>query len=94
MVSRNVFERVSGLRGAYIEGDYEDSDFCLQLSELGHQNWYLPEVELYHLEGQSWNSSARQSISKYNAWLHTRIWGDRLELIMNQDADSLLVARE
>ena len=53
MIAKGLFDELGGLSGSYIQGDYEDSDLCLRLRELGHEVWYLPDVELYHLEGQS-----------------------------------------
>jgi len=70
------------LPGIYVHGDYEDSDLCLRLIEAGYENWYLPEVELYHLEGQSYLSSERWLTSRYNAWLHTQLWNDQIEKAM------------
>jgi hypothetical protein len=40
--------------------------------------WYLPDVELYHLEGQSYGADARELSAKYNAWLHTQLWDERI----------------
>jgi GT2 family glycosyltransferase len=78
MIARNLYERVGGLSGAYVQGDYEDSDLCLRLLEEGRDNWYIPEVELYHLEGQSYGLSERRLNARYNTWLHTRKWDDRI----------------
>lgn len=81
MISAGLFEKVGGFRGIYVQGDYEDSDLCLRLAELGYESWYYPEVELYHLEGQSYEPEERALASPYNAWLHTALWGSRLEAI-------------
>jgi len=82
MIDRKLYQKIGGLRGFYVQGDYEDSDLCLRLLEAGYENWYLPEVELYHLEGQSYPSVERRFASRYNAWLHTHLWNDRIESIM------------
>jgi GT2 family glycosyltransferase len=82
MIDRNLYQEMGGLRGIYVQGDYEDSDLCLRLLEAGYENWYLPEVELYHLEGQSYLSSERRLASRYNAWLHTELWNERIESVM------------
>ncbi len=81
MVDRRLFEKVGGLRTAYVQGDYEDSDLCLRLARLGKCAWYLPAVELYHLEAQSYPSALRLQTSHYNRWLHTHLWGDDIERI-------------
>jgi GT2 family glycosyltransferase len=85
MIDRSLYERIGGLRGIYVRGDYEDSDLCLKLIEEGHENWYLPDVELYHLEGQSYSTTDRSAANRYNMWLHTRIWGDRIEALMREE---------
>ena len=76
MIDRQLYEDVGGLSTAYLQGDYEDSDLCLRLARAGKQTWYLPSVELYHLEGQSYPSALRLQTSQYNRWLHTHLWGD------------------
>ncbi len=82
MVDRGLYEEVGGLPLHYVQGDYEDSELCLRLAEAERQNWYLPTVELYHLEGQSYVPGVRRIPSEYNMWLHTSIWGDRIESVM------------
>jgi GT2 family glycosyltransferase len=82
MVDRGLYEEVGGLPLHYVQGDYEDSELCLRFAEAGRQNWYLPTVELYHLEGQSYVPGVRRIPSEYNMWLHTSIWGDRIESTM------------
>jgi GT2 family glycosyltransferase len=79
MIARDLYESVGGLHGGYVQGDYEDADICLRLMEAGLRNWYLPTAELYHLEALSYSPSLRMPANRYNAWLHTRTWGDRIE---------------
>jgi GT2 family glycosyltransferase len=86
MIDRSLYQRVDGLRGVYVQGDYEDSDLCLRLSDEGFENWYLPEVELYHLEGQSYALETRQLNAKYNTWLHTHLWKDSIEAVVEKHA--------
>jgi GT2 family glycosyltransferase len=78
LVDRDRYEEVGGLPLHYVQGDYEDSELCLRLARAGYANWYLPAVELYHLEGQSYVPEARRVPSEYNMWLHTDIWGARI----------------
>jgi GT2 family glycosyltransferase len=82
LTDRAVFERLGGLRGQYVQGDYEDTDFCLRLRAEGLDCWYVPEVELYHLEGQSYPGATRQLSSAFNRWLHTRLFDDEIEAVM------------
>jgi O-antigen biosynthesis protein len=86
MIDRELYSEFGGLQGAYVQGDYEDSDLCLQLSEKGYENWYTPDAELYHLEGQSYQPDARRPANRYNMWLHSHLWGERIAALM-RDAD-------
>jgi GT2 family glycosyltransferase len=79
MVTRKLYDAMGGLHGGYVQGDYEDADICLRMMEAGLRNWYLPEAELYHLEALSYSPTLRMPANRYNAWLHTRTWGDRIE---------------
>ena len=54
MVERELYERMGGLSHRYLQGGYEDSDFCLRLIDEGREHWYMPGAELYHLEDQSY----------------------------------------
>lgn len=79
MVDRDLYEEAGGLPLHYMQGDYEDSELCIRLGELGRKSWYLPAVELYHLEGQSYLPGIRRVPSEYNMWLHSFLWGERIE---------------
>lgn len=81
LTERALFEQLGGLRGTYVQGDYEDTDMCLRLREIGRETWYLPEVELYHLEGQSYALEARHATSRFNIALHSRLWSDEIERV-------------
>jgi O-antigen biosynthesis protein len=82
LVDRRLYEEVGGLPLHYVHGDYEDSELCLKLAEAGRENWYLPDVELYHLEGQSYSTDVRRVPSEYNMWLHSSLWGARIGEVM------------
>ncbi len=84
MIARALYERVGGLSSRYLQGDYEDSDLCLRLHEAGFTNWYFADVELYHLEGQSYELEARLRNARYNTCLHTHLWGDVIGEVMTQ----------
>ena len=83
MVARDLYEAVGGFQNIYVQGDHEDSDLCLRLIEMGLENWYLPEVELYHLEAQSYPSELRGRTALYNRWIHTKLWNDRIHSVMS-----------
>lgn len=82
LINRELYEVAGGLPLHYVQGDYEDSELCLRLAEAGRSSWYLPAVELYHLEGQSYVPGLRRVPSEYNMWLHSSLWGERIEALM------------
>jgi GT2 family glycosyltransferase len=85
MIDGGLYRELDGFRDAYVRAGFEDADLCLRLAELGRENWYFPDVELYHLEGQSFRSEPRELAMRYNAWLHTHLWGDRMEHLTEGD---------
>lgn len=74
LMDTDLYRTVGGLLGSFVQGDYEDSDLCLRLHELGLENWYSATTELYHLEGQSYPSPLRILNHDFNSWLHTSMW--------------------
>ena len=86
MVDAELYRQVGGLSGAYVQGDYEDSDLCLRLRDAGRRNWYLPQVRLYHLEAQSYPSSARNVNREYNRWLFNETWGDVIGQLATEES--------
>jgi O-antigen biosynthesis protein len=84
LIDLKLYHELGGLRGVYVRGDYEDSDLCLRLRERGLECWYMAEVELYHLEGQSYPSVERDLASQYNQWLHSELWRESLSALESQ----------
>jgi GT2 family glycosyltransferase len=84
MVDLELYRDVGGLSVSYIQGDHEDSHLCLQLREAGLENWYLPDVALYHLEAQSYPGSVRQGTSRFNSWCQTYLWGNQIRELMRE----------
>jgi len=82
MIERSLLEKVGGWNTGYVIGDFEDSDLCLRVSELGLQCVYVPEARLTHLERQSFMLKERQSFNQrltiLNALLHEQRWGNRM----------------
>ena len=83
MLATSLYHSVGGLLGQYVQGDYEDSDLCMRLRATGRQIWYLAEVELFHLEGQSYPTPARVANGQFNRWLHTHLWNDEITAVMS-----------
>ena len=44
----------------------------------------MPGAELYHLENQSYPRDLRKRATRYNRWLHTELWGERIEQLMDR----------
>jgi GT2 family glycosyltransferase len=78
MIDRALYDELDGFRAIYLKGGYEDSDLCLRLAEAGRENWYQSDVELYHLEAQSYTATERATVTKYNAWLQTQVWAQAI----------------
>lgn len=80
MVSRELYDNVGGIDEEYIIGDFEDSDFCLKLHAEGFKNYYIPRVELFHLERQSLSlnhnqgEQGKRNQTLYNCWLFNQKW--------------------
>jgi GT2 family glycosyltransferase len=84
MISAELYNQHGGLHGTYVQGDFEDSDLCLRLTEAGYEHWYAADVELYHLEGQSYPTAQRITNAAYNQWRHTNMWGPLIEDLMSR----------
>jgi O-antigen biosynthesis protein len=82
MIAADLYRDVGGLRTRFIQGDYEDSDLCLRLRQMGLETWYLASTELFHLEGQSYPDTERALLSSYNRWLNSYLWGSFLDDVM------------
>ncbi len=78
MIDRQTYESVGGLTEDYVFGDFEDSDLCLKIRERGLRSYIDYDVELYHLERQSFSQLGdpawRDWLVMVNAWLHTQRW--------------------
>jgi len=82
LMSRELYLRVGGLDEGYIRGDFEDSDLCLKVRQLGLKPYLVPDVRLYHLERQSQGLRAqvttRTLLSLFNCWRYNRRWDDTI----------------
>jgi O-antigen biosynthesis protein len=83
MIDRALYAELGGFSHMYLRGGYEDSDLSLRLLARGLHNWYLADVELYHLEGQVHPTPSADATVKYATWLQTHQWGDLIEQAMN-----------
>jgi len=84
MVHRHRFEELGGLDSQYIVGDFEDSDFCMQLRSQGLPILVNQAASFYHLERQSVNlasesNSLRMKLVAANAITHHQRWCSTIE---------------
>ncbi len=87
MIKKDLYHQVGGLSTEYIIGDFEDSDLCLKCADLGYENWYYADAELYHLERQSVPLSNIYSGSlawQCNARIHANKWKKLITQVMSK----------
>ena len=87
---KDIYDLVGGFTEDYVIGDYEDSDLCLKIRQIGFQVAYEPSVALYHFERRSIRRSSdymRGLASQYNSWLHTKRWDDDIAELMTTYLD-------
>nr|WP_271898981.1 glycosyltransferase family 2 protein [Phyllobacterium sp. IY22] len=87
---KDIYDLVGGFTEEYVIGDYEDSDLCLKIRQIGFQVAYEPNVALYHFERRSIRRSSdymRGLASQYNSWLHTQRWDDDITELMTTYLD-------
>jgi GT2 family glycosyltransferase len=53
MVSREIYDAMSGLDEEAFAVAYNDVDFCLRVWQAGYQNIFTPYCEAYHHESKS-----------------------------------------
>ena len=86
LVDAQLYCSTENRRWLYVQGGYEDSDLCLELAAAGRESWYLPQVELHHLEGLSYPVPEREANDRYNRWLHSRLHGAAIEALTERGA--------
>jgi GT2 family glycosyltransferase/glycosyltransferase involved in cell wall biosynthesis len=60
---RSLFEMVGGLDTEF-STDFNDTDYCLKLRELGYRIVYTPFARLYHFENQSFERTSQKPSEK------------------------------
>jgi GT2 family glycosyltransferase len=75
MIDAADFQEAGGFRAEYGLDAYEGSDLSRRLADLGRNLRYVPEAELYRLEGLG---AAPEALGeRYARWLHSRLWRGR-----------------
>jgi GT2 family glycosyltransferase len=80
LLERELYDELGGFSADYVKGGYEDADLCMRIQERGLETSYVPEVELFHLEGRSYVPAATDMSNRFNAWLFDQRWAERLRL--------------
>ena len=81
MFSRHVHQQAHGLSTDYLIPESEASDFCLKNQELGCENWYFSDVEMYYFEKQNYFTDA---INQYNLESQSKKWHHLLSQTINE----------
>jgi GT2 family glycosyltransferase len=81
MINNRLYHDIGGLRGEYVEPDYEALDLQLRLRKDGFETRYAADVILYHLEERSTSPELARLYGRYDSWLLTDRWGEHEELL-------------
>ncbi len=90
VMKKSLYQELGGFDPEYVLGDFEDSDLCLRMLELGKTNYIRRDVELYHLERQSQNlvkpGQWKHNITVLNAVYFNNKWHSTLKNMHKVDA--------
>ena len=70
MFDRQLYKQVS-LPAEYLTPESEAFEFCMQIKELGYENWYFSEVEMYYFEKPN---RFTEFIDRYNCESQSKKW--------------------
>lgn len=89
LISRKIFSKIDGWDTGYLIGDFEDSDFCYKVRSCGYKVIYTPEVQLIHLERQTFSllghAEFRTKVTLLNAVRHQKRWS---EIMIKDDGNA------
>lgn len=78
LMKKSLYADVHGFDSSYILGDFEDSDLCLRVRQLGYDIFVSGNICLYHLERLSQNigkaNNWKSTLSMINGLMHTNRW--------------------
>ncbi|WP_149537136.1 glycosyltransferase [Siccirubricoccus phaeus] len=80
VLRRDLAQQLGGFSEDYVVGDFEDTDLCFRIRDLGYHCAVDDEAVLWHLERQSQGAPGnnwRHNLTLVNAWTFARRWGDR-----------------
>ncbi len=82
LLRRDVALALGGFDESFIIGDFEDTDLCLRLHQMGLNSAVVTDVTMFHLERKSQAGSAqswRMNLTLYNAWVHEKRWAETIQ---------------
>ncbi len=86
LLKRAIYDAVAGLDEEYLIGDFEDTDLCLKVRKLGKSIVCVQDVNLVHLERQSFveqgSGSFRSRVTQYNSVRHQERWGSYIATLV------------
>lgn len=74
MISRDLFQRIGGFSGIYTTQDFQGIDLCTRLIELGCDNYYLPDVEMFDVEEQTPGPLTDPALWRYERRIWTQLY--------------------
>ena len=78
LVQRDAFRAVGGLDDRYAPAFYEEFDLAFALRAAGHRVMYQPASVVTHLDGTSYGTATRDTLSTRNHALFCRKWAAEL----------------
>jgi len=85
---KDDFEKVGRFDSTFILGDFEDSDLCLRVRQLGMRVVCDNKAVFIHAEGASYPSEERQATITYNALRHEQKWHREISQLLADPAFS------
>ncbi|PZO80068.1 MAG: hypothetical protein DI629_07865 [Mesorhizobium amorphae] len=86
LLRAETYQGVGGFEEEFLIGDFEDSDLCLKIRASGKKILCVEDVELVHLERQSFSGLGAASFSQlvvyYNLYKHEKRWGELIKAML------------
>jgi GT2 family glycosyltransferase/glycosyltransferase involved in cell wall biosynthesis len=95
MVRRADFLDAGGFSGEFAPAYYEDADLCFALRSRGYRVVYRPDSVVYHTEGVSYGSNARDdalALQERNRRVFAGKWSDELRAHLAPDSANVETA--
>jgi len=84
MLSREIFDKLSGFDEVYAPGYFEDTDLAFRVRQLGLRTVYQPKSELYHFENISAGKDETSGMRQYIV-LNRETFFDRWKGVLSEE---------